>query len=177
MPAPEPSVPHNGICSIELCCVSFHLCRFRPDWLRVCDPLFWHWFRLFSFFFLFLSKVMASGVWQHWQHTRRCRKNVIKKLSPHWPMCFWMWQSIRISSAKTFWMRSDLLSVVTHRQEGPLLCLLVCWLSWEAIRVISVQPLAWLTGKADGPRCPGYLCMLESYFKNVHMAGDLSITK
>lgn len=68
-------------------------------------------------------------------------------------MCFWTWQSIRISFVKTFRMRSDLLALMTQGQGGLLLCLLLCWLSWEAIRVISVQPLGWLTGRwTEAPR-------------------------
>lgn len=149
----------------------FHLDKFRPIQLLVCDPLFRFWL-----FPPFLSKVKASGLCQHWRHTRLCRKTLIK-MSPPRPMCFWTWQSIRVSFVKTFWMRSGLLSLMTHGQGGPLLCLLLCWLSWEAIRVILVQPLGWLTDKADGPRHPGYLYTPKSYFKNVDRAGDLYITK
>lgn len=62
-------------------------------------------------------------------------------------MCFWTWRSIRVSFVKTFRMRSDLLALMTQGQGGLLLRLLLCWLSWGAIREISVQPLGWLTGR------------------------------
>lgn len=93
-------------------------------------------------------KGKASGTWQHWRHTRRCRKTVIKRFFPPLrPMCFWTWRSIRVSFVKTFRMRSDLLALMTQGQGGLLLRLLLCWLSWGAIREISVQPSGWLTGR------------------------------
>lgn len=121
------------------------------DLLSVTPYLFYN--SGFVFFSPFLSEEKASGTWQHWRHTHRCRKNIIKGFFPPRPMCFWTWQSIRISFVKTFRMRSDLLALMTQGQGGLLLCLLLCWLSWEAIRVISVQPLGWLTGRwTEAPR-------------------------
>lgn len=168
-------IRHNCLCSITLCHASFHLSRFRSILLLVCDLLFQH--RICLFFPLSHLRYIHQEYGNSGSTPGGAGKHNFYFFFPPWPMCFWMWQSIRNSFVKTFWMRSDLLSLMTHGQGGPLLCLLLCWLSCEAIRVISVQPLGWWTGKADGPRQPGYLCMPRSYFKNVDMAGDLCITK
>lgn len=46
------------------------------------DPVLLLQLWLCLFFPPFLSEEKASGTWQHWRHTHRCRKNIIKGFFP-----------------------------------------------------------------------------------------------
>lgn len=61
-------------------------------------------------------------------------------------------------------------------QGGLLSSLLLCWVSREAIRVISVQLLDRLRDRPYGTRPQGYLCTLKRHVRNVDAVDDLHIS-